>query len=672
VSRRAGRAVTELALLGVAVIGAAAIGRLMTGGAAWRGVVLTAVVGEALTAVAGRRLSAPWSSVVGTAGVALSAVWLAAPARALWHGLPDPGTLRILGRDLRAVGSVHFPMAGRPGVVLIAALIAGVAGVGTRAVPGALGLGPGLVVLAGSTVARPSGGVALLAVLLAGAGAVVLVTRTAERAGALLATATVLASLVGVVVVSVATGAGATSGGGPAVAGVPPTALSLVSHLTALQIRDPDLVLFTADTPLPTYWQVGSLSVLSGDTWVPDPATAAALAGRATPAPSAVSPGGPTFTVAVTVANLSSRLLPVPPATTAVSGATLSAIGARASAPSAPGLHYTATATVPETNVGQGTQPAGAAAADAGDTQLPGLPPAIAALARSITATASTPLEKAEALTNWFRSRLFHYSLQPSGAPLIAFLTVSHTGSCEQFAGAYAVLARAAGLPTRVAIGFTTGVRDPAGQTVVRGIDAHAWPQVFLGGSWISFEPTPERPSGELSPPGVIGVSAVGHPNPIAPTSIPGSRPGLTLPVPTTPTPVTPVAAAAGPWWWLAPLLGVVLIVVVGSAVGLRRRRRRSPGDELVRAWAQIDKALARGDLGRPPWRTPVVHSRFVRTRLAGGAPADALADLEWLADSIEDDVYGGRAANDDDARRARAVGRRVARRLSSTGVGRG
>lgn len=660
------RTANELSLLAVALIGAGAVGRLTTGGAAWRGVVLTAVVGEALTAVASRRLSASWSSVVGTVAVAVSAVWVSAPAGALWHGLPDPGTLRTLGRDLRAVGAVHFPMAGRPGVVLICALVAGVAAVGTRALPGTLGLVPGLAVLSASTVARPSVGATVLAVVLAGVGVVVVVARSAERVGALVGTATVLMCLVCAVVVSVATGAAA-SGGGPAVVGVPPTALSLVSHLTALQVRDPDLVLFTADTPLPTYWQVGSLSVLSGDTWVPDPATAAALAGRIAPGPSVAPPGGPTFTVAVTVANLSSRLLPVPPATTNVSAAALSSVGALAAAPSTPGLHYTATATVPETNVGQAGATTPPSASDAGDTALPVLPSGIATLARAITGSAPTPLQKAEALTNWFRSRLFHYSLRMSGASLITFLTVSHTGSCEQFAGAYAVLARAVGLPTRVAIGFTTGVRDPAGQTVVRGIDAHAWPQVLLGGRWISFEPTPEQPSGELSPPGVIGVSGAGNPNPIAPTSIPRSVPGQRFPVPTTPTVVTAVAGGSAPWWWLGPLLGLALIVSTGAAWGLRRRRRRRPGDQLVRTWAQIDRALARRDLGRPPWRTPVAHTRFLRQSLAGPEAADALADLEWLADSIEEEAYGARPADAGAARRAREVGRRVARTLSST-----
>src|SRR5690606_19777157 len=67
---------------------------------------------------------------------------------------------------------------------------------------------------------------------------------------------------------------------------------------------------------------------------------------------------------------------------------------------------------------------------------------------------------------------------------------------CEQFAGAFAAMARSIGLPARVAVGFTQGETDPAedGLYVVRGEHAHAWPEVYLAGAgWVAFEPTPGR-----------------------------------------------------------------------------------------------------------------------------------------------------------------------------------
>jgi transglutaminase-like putative cysteine protease len=673
---------TEVSVLAAALIGAASIARLTTGNAAWRAVLVTAVVGAMVTAGASRRLSTSWSVVAGTVAVVLTAVWVSVPG-ATRGGLPTPTTLRTLDRALKAVGGVHVPMTSRTGVVLTCALVAGVMAVVTRALPGALGLVPTVALVAASTVALPSDGAALLAVLLAVAAGTTLVSRTDQRVGWQVGTVTTLASALCVVLVGTVSGPAVASGGGRAVEGVPPTALSLVSHLTGLQIRDPDLVLFTAVTPVPTYWQVASLSVLRGDTWVPDAATDAALAGRPTSLTPSPTPGGRPFTVTVTVANLASRLLPVPPSTTGVSTAALTPVGAVAAEVSQPGQHYKATATVPEVDTGATAPTATAPTApastttgsttttgtpDASDTQLPAEPPVVTALARSVTASASTPLEKAEALTNWFRSRLFHYSLRPTRTTLVSFLTTSHTGSCEQFAGAFAVLARAVGLPTRVAIGFTTGVREPAGPTVVRGIDAHAWPEVLVGGTWISFEPTPELPSGELSPPGVIGTTAVGTPNPISATTIPHSFPRTSIPLPTPPGATKPAGSGSGSGPWI--VVGGVAVVVMGAVLHIvgRRRRRRTTDDELVLAWRRVDRALERRAVARPPWRTPVTHARWLRSGNPDHAWDAVLTDLEWLAAEVEDAAYGGASADAHVADHARAASRRIARALSTSG----
>lgn len=654
---------TEVSLLAVAVIGATSIARLTTGSTTWRAALVTAVVGEAIVAVSSMRLSAPWSLFTGIVGVALTATWVSVPG-ATWYGLPTATTLRKLHHALMSVGSIHVPLTSGPGVVLLCALVAGVAAALTRGLPGTLGLMPVTALVAASTVALASGGAALLAVLLAAAGATALVSRAPEREGWRLGTVTTLAAAMCLVLVGVFTGTAEATGGGRAVVGVPPTALSLVSRLTGLQIRDPDLVLFTATTPVPTYWQVASLSVLNGETWVPDAATEAALTGRPSAAPPGDHPPGRTFSVTVTVANLASRLLPVPPSTSTVTTADLTSVGVVAPAPSAPGEHYGATATVPTLTPSDAT-----ATTDLADTELPVIPAVVTTLARSITASASTPVGKAEALTNWFRSRLFHYSLQATPSTLVSFLTTSRTGSCEQFAGAFAVLARAVGLPTRVAIGFTTGVRDPAGQTVVRGMDAHAWPQVLLGGSWISFEPTPQLPSGELAPPGVIGITAVGNPNPISATTIPRSLPRPSLPLPAVAVAVAPTTKMS--WWWVAFASGPVLLVLLMAGFIVRRRRRQTPGDQLLTAWRQVDLALEKYDVGRPPWRTPAAHTRVLRLRAPDGADADSFwTDLEWLATTVEEATYGATSADDDVAQRARQAGRRVTKAMS-VGIGR-
>lgn len=77
-------------------------------------------------------------------------------------------------------------------------------------------------------------------------------------------------------------------------------------------------------------------------------------------------------------------------------------------------------------------------------------------------------------------------------------------------------MARAIGLPARVAVGFTWGDWDEARRThVVRGEHAHSWPEVYFGGTgWVRFEPTPGR--------GAPGDAAVTGVAPAQSGSVPG------------------------------------------------------------------------------------------------------------------------------------------------------
>jgi hypothetical protein len=71
-------------------------------------------------------------------------------------------------------------------------------------------------------------------------------------------------------------------------------------------------------------------------------------------------------------------------------------------------------------------------------------------------------------------------------------LFVSHRGFCEQFASAEVVLLRAAGIPARVAVGFSGGVPGAGGVRTVHRSDAHAWVEVwFPGVGWVNSDPTP-------------------------------------------------------------------------------------------------------------------------------------------------------------------------------------
>jgi transglutaminase-like putative cysteine protease len=136
-------------------------------------------------------------------------------------------------------------------------------------------------------------------------------------------------------------------------------------------------------------------------------------------------------------------------------------------------------------------------------TALPdAVSPEVRGLAQAIVgrAEARSPYDRAIALQRYLRSAPFVYdqTVGPgAGADaLTMFLFQTRRGYCEQFAGSFAALARAVGLPTRVAVGFTWGAQDPEEPTLyrVRGVHAHAWPEVYFHGyGWVPFEPTPGR-----------------------------------------------------------------------------------------------------------------------------------------------------------------------------------
>ncbi|HIE51217.1 MAG TPA: DUF4129 domain-containing protein [Armatimonadetes bacterium] len=72
------------------------------------------------------------------------------------------------------------------------------------------------------------------------------------------------------------------------------------------------------------------------------------------------------------------------------------------------------------------------------------------------------------------------------------FLFEMKDGSCQHFATALAIMARLAGIPTRLVDGYTSGELDVReGVFEVRERDAHAWVEVYFPQEgWFSFDPT--------------------------------------------------------------------------------------------------------------------------------------------------------------------------------------
>jgi TgpA N-terminal domain/Transglutaminase-like superfamily/Domain of unknown function (DUF4129) len=129
--------------------------------------------------------------------------------------------------------------------------------------------------------------------------------------------------------------------------------------------------------------------------------------------------------------------------------------------------------------------------------------PQLAKIAQQITKHAHSPFEKAIALEQYFQSGRFQYTLsdlklQNSPRGLLNFLTKDRRGFCEQFAFAMAVLARLVGIPSRIEIGYTSGVKQADGRWKVTTADAHSWPELYFTNlGWLRFEPTPGGPHGQ-------------------------------------------------------------------------------------------------------------------------------------------------------------------------------
>ena len=125
----------------------------------------------------------------------------------------------------------------------------------------------------------------------------------------------------------------------------------------------------------------------------------------------------------------------------------------------------------------------------------PDIPAQIRDIAERVTANATTPYEQVMALQQYLRGFTYDQKVKPpqSVNDLLYFLTKSHRGFCEQFAGAMAVMLRSLGIPARVAVGFTPGTYR-SGAYDVSTQNAHAWVEVeFPQYGWLAFEPTPGR-----------------------------------------------------------------------------------------------------------------------------------------------------------------------------------
>ncbi len=316
----------------------------------------------------------------------------------------------------------------------------------------------------------------------------------------------------------------------------------------------------------------------------------------------------------------------------------------------------------------------------------PGFSPAVMAEAKAITREGQTQYERARMLQDHFRSGAFTYDLTIApghgGDDLERFLFETRRGYCEQFAGAFAAMARAIGLPARVAVGFTPGEQDSEGVFHVRGLNAHAWPEVFLSGyGWVAFEPTPGR--GMPNAEGYTGIpeqqatpadptTATTRPPTqatIAPTSVPGDETPAT-----DPGDASGAGADDGPtvpsWLGRVALMALVPVVALAgwlAVLELIRRRRRAgrrsaaatPAERVLVTWTEVGEALTVLGSAPRPWETPIEYAQR-----AGGTTGVDHRLLNALAGVTTTAGYGPEGVDGEVADRAAQAGADVERSI--------
>jgi transglutaminase-like putative cysteine protease len=262
--------------------------------------------------------------------------------------------------------------------------------------------------------------------------------------------------------------------------------------------------------------------------------------------------------------------------------------------------------------------------------QLPDdLDEGIAELAREQTANLATNYEIGIALESWFHSPEFQYSTDVrtghDAADLATWLLDEeatgfyHTGYCENFATAMAVMARTLGVPSRVVLGFTPG--EPTGQenvVVVRDRNAHAWVELWIPSQgWMRFDPTPRGDGLNPSTYGLaetqLGFSLTSYLDVPDPDPITGQNPLVRMPQPFDDrTPVfgggdtdTTSGGLSVPGWITSIFpYGIVAILLLGAIPTVkwwrrRRRMKRLESGDITAAWEDIVARLS--DLGERP-----------------------------------------------------------------------
>ena len=448
--------------------------------------------------------------------------------------------------------------------------------------------------------------------------------------------------------------------------------------------------LFRVEADEPAYWRVSGLSRFDGTFWGSEQ-----LYGDASRQLDA-QPGDDLLRQRFTIGALDSIWLPAAYEPVAYRGPDAlydpetGTLVTQHSSELEPGVAYTVHSDAAVPSVAALVAADGVVPADVAEQYL-GLPdsfsPAVAELAADVTSEAAGPYARALALQNFFLQNFAYAISVPSGHDadrMEQFVFEERRGYCEQFAGTYAAMARSVGLPSRVAVGFTPGELVD-GAYVVRGEHYHAWPEIWIDGGWVYFEPTPGRGApgataytgvapqqvvpGDPEAAGEAGSGFIGALGLEDLDGLSGDLEGFVDVLEAEGS-----QAPAGSWsqWLVVPFyaalaVGLAWLVAVPAAVRIRRglHRRRARDDAraaVAAAWDDVSETLFNVGLDRRPAET---HAEFAdrvsrRLRIESG-------EMGSLAAAVQEAAYAASPPGAQTVNGARLAAQQLESRVRSS-----
>ncbi|MFI6575544.1 DUF3488 and transglutaminase-like domain-containing protein [Nocardiopsis sp. NPDC050513] len=423
----------------------------------------------------------------------------------------------------------------------------------------------------------------------------------------------------------------------------PEAALNPLGYLSGWAAdADEPLLTVTSDDPVSLRW--ATMSDFTGTTWLPEAGYRAA--GQALPEPVPPLPHATETGVEIAVGeDLPGSWVPVvgaprsidlpSPGYDASTGTVVNMDGPVA------GTTYQVVGEVPGwrgDELARATTPVGGVF-DAYRELPEGAPPVLNEVVAAV-ASEGAPYQRATALAEYVRESHTFDPETPGGhgyANVAAVLASPGEpgggGTSEQFASAFAMLARAAGLPSRVAVGFGPGSDEGRGTHTVRTGDAVAWGEVYFEGvGWVPFSVTPGEEGADASEEAARDTSEPEEAETAEDQEAARDEPSDAS--------EADDEEAPAPWWVAAAIAGGLLGAVL-AVPGLRllrgRRRLRSgtPERRVLGAWRELRDALRLCSVTPPPGNTVSDTLALVTDLLPAHARGWAEVDLGWLGRAV-------------------------------------